>query len=187
MRLGKFPTFFLLLGLAALTAAVFGALHHQLSYSVGPSYFEALKFPQAGVPPEMGPRLAAALIGAQTHWPAGLVIVLPGLIYGLIAVPRAQSYLAAGIGAIGLIFVLATLTALLGLVGGIIADATGLLDRFLTLPEGPVRGDFLRAGFMHDAGYVAAALGVFVTFWPMRRARSIDRARGGGAAAAPEA
>lgn len=192
MRLGKFPTFFLLLGLAALAAALFGALHHQLSYSVGPSYFEALRFPQAGVPSEMAPRLAAALIGAETHWLAGIIVVLPGLIYGLIAVPRAQSYLAAGIGAIGLIFVLATLTALLGLVGGIIADSTGLLDRFLTLPEGPVRGEFLRAGFMHDAGYVAAALGVFVTFWPMRRARAIDRAMAsgataGGAAAAPEA
>ena len=36
MRLGKFPTFFLLMALAAAAASIFGALHNQLSFTVGP-------------------------------------------------------------------------------------------------------------------------------------------------------
>jgi hypothetical protein len=76
------------------------------------------------------------------------------------------------------VVVLATLAALLGLVGGIAAEATGLLDPYLTPPEGPTRADFYRAGFMHDAAYAAGALGLLLAFWPMRRARRIDMARG---------
>jgi hypothetical protein len=178
MRLGKFPTFFLLLALSALVAAVYGALHNQLSYSVGPDYFHALKFPEGGIAAGTAPRLGAALVGAQTWW-AGAAVALPACLYGLLAVPRAQSYLAAGLGAIGLVLVLATFAALAGLVGGIAVEATGLLDDYLTLPDGVPRSDFLRAGFMHDAGYVGGALGALLAFWPMRRARAIDHARAG--------
>jgi hypothetical protein len=176
-RFGKLPVFLLLLALAALSAALFGAVHNQLSYSVGPSYFEALKFPQFGIPPDMSARLGAALVGVQAAWWLGLLVSLPALLYGLAAVPRTETYFAAGIGAIGLVVMLATFAALLGLVGGIMADATGLLDPFLTIPEGPVRTDFLRAGFMHDAAYVAGGLGLLLAFWPMRRGRRIDLAR----------
>jgi hypothetical protein len=37
----------------------------------------------------------------------------------------------------------------------IVAEATGLLDPYLTPPQGPTRADFYRAGFMHDAAYAA--------------------------------
>lgn len=177
-RFGKLPVLVLLLGLAGLAAALFGALHNQLSYSVGPSYFEALKFPQFGIPPDTAPRLGAALVGVQASWWMGVLVGLPAFLYGFLAVPRTKTYLAAGIGAIGLVVVLATLAALVGLVGGIAANATGLLDSWLTLPDGPVRSDVLRAGFMHDAAYVAGGLGLFLAFWPMIRTRRIDMARG---------
>lgn len=186
-RLGKFPTFFLLLLLAGLSAAIFGALHNQLSYSVGPSYFEALKFPQFGIAPETAPRIGAALVGVQASWWAGVLVGLPAFLFGLFTVPSARSYLAAGIAAIGLVLVLATFAALVGLVGGIAAESTGLLDPYLSLPEGPVRADFLRAGFMHDASYVGGALGALLAFWPMRRARLIDMARDGQARGAANA
>ena len=176
-RFGKLPVFLLLLALAALAAALFGAVHNQLSYSVGPSYFEALKFRQFAIPDDVSARLGAAMVGVQASWWMGLLVGLPAFLYGLVAVPRTQTYLAAGIGAIGLVVVLATFAALLGLVGGIAAEATGLLDPFLTLPEGPERSDFLRAGFMHDAAYVAGGLGLLLAFWPMRRGRRIDMAR----------
>lgn len=179
MRLGKFPVFFLLVALAALAAAVFGALHNQLSYSVGPDYFLSLKFPQFGIPGDMPPRLGAALVGVQAGWWVGAAVALPAFLYGLFAVPQAQSFLAAGIGAIGLVLVLATFAALAGLVGGIAVETTGLLDAYLPVPDGVDRRDFLRAGFMHDAGYVGAALGALIAFWPMRRARAIDHARAG--------
>lgn len=175
-RFGKFPVLVALLALAALAAAVFGALQGLLSHAVGPSYYEALAFPAAGVLAGESPRLAAVAMGASA-WTAGPLVGLPAFLFGLVTVPRAQTFLAAGIGATGLVFVLATFAMLLGLVAGIAADATGLLDPFLTIPEGPARADFLRAGFMQDAGLVAAALGVPVAFWPMVRARRIDNAR----------
>lgn len=178
MRLGKFPTFFLLVALATGSATIFGALHNQLSYSVGPDYFVNLKFAQFGLPEGTAPRLGAAQVGMMASWWMGALVSLPALVLGLFTVPSARSYLAAGIGAIGLVLVLATFAALMGLVGGLVADATGMLDGVVTLPEGVARSDFLRAGFMHEAAYVAAGLGALLAIWPMRRARAIDMARG---------
>lgn len=179
MKLGKFPTFFLLIALAACAAAIFGALHNQLSYTVGPDYFHSLKFPQFAIPPVMSPRLGAAWVGVQASWWMGAAVALPAFAYGLLSVPNAQSYLAAGIGAIGLVIMLATMAAFAGLIGGLIADATGLLDASLTPPEGVDRSDFLRAGVMHEAAYIAGALGALVAFWPIRRARGLDLRRAG--------
>lgn len=177
MTLGKFPTFFLLMALAALSAAIFGALHNQLSYSVGPSYFLGFKFPQFGIPEGTSPRFGAAQVGVLASWWMGAIVGLPAFLYGLLAVPKARSYLAAGIGAIGLVLVLATFAALSGLVGGIAAEATGLLDGVVIPPAGVDRAHFLRAGFMHEASYIGGALGALLAFWPMRRARAIDMAR----------
>ena len=177
MRLGKFPTFFMLIGLAAIAAAVFGALHNQLSYTVGPDYFYTIKFPQFGIPDDTPPRIGAAQVGALASWWMGAIVGVPAFLYGLLAVPQARSYLAAGIGAIGLVLVMTTFAALAGLVGGMVADTTGLLDPYLTPPDGMDRSDFLRAGIMHEASYLGGALGALIAFWPMRRARAIDMAR----------
>lgn len=176
-RFGKPPVLILLLLLAMLVASVFGALHNQLSYSVGPSYFTALKFPQFGIDPETPARLGAAWVGVQASWWVGALVGMPAFLYGLLAVPTARSYLAAGIGAIGLVVVLSLLAACLGLVGGIFAAETGLLDSYIAPPEGVDRAEFLRAGMMHDAGYLGGFLGALLAFWPMRRARAIDMTR----------
>ncbi|MEJ6390737.1 hypothetical protein [Gymnodinialimonas ulvae] len=175
--MGKFPIFFLLLGLAALAAALFGAAHNQLSYSVGPTYFTAFKFDQFGIAGDVSPRLGAALVGVQASWWMGPLIGLPAFLYGLFAVPQARTYLAAGLGAIFVVVLLTTFGALTGLVGGMIAETTGLLDTYLTLRDGPTRSDFLRAGFMHDASYLGGALGLIAAIFPMRRARKIDQHR----------
>jgi hypothetical protein len=176
-RFGKLPVLIGLLGLAALAAAVFGALHNQLSYSVGPTYFSGLKFQQFAIPADTAPRIGAALVGVRASWWMGPLVAVPAFLYGFLAVPRTETYFAAGVGAIGLVVVLATLAALAGLVGGLIAEATGLLDPYLTPPPGPSRADFYRAGFMHDAAYAAGGVGLLLAFWPMRRARRIDMAR----------
>lgn len=135
MKLGKFSIFFLLMALAACAAAIFGALHNQLSYTVGPDYFHSLKFTQFAIPPEMSPRLGAAWVGVQVSWWMGAADALPSFAYGLLSVPNAQSYLAAGIGAIGLVIMLATMAAFAGLIDGLIADPTGLLDASLPRPR----------------------------------------------------
>lgn len=174
--MGKFPTFFVLLVVAALAAALFGALHNQLSYSVGPSYFTDFKFSQFGIGEGVSERMGAALVGVRASWWMGPLIGLPAFLYGLVAVPSARSYLAAGLGGVFVVIMLATFGALAGLLGGLIADSTGILDDWVTFPDGPTRADLLRAGFMHDASYMAGALGLIAAFFPMRRARQIDTA-----------
>jgi len=176
-RLGKFPALALLLMLAALSAALFGALHNQISYSIGPSYFEDFKFEQFGSDPDMAPRLAAAFVGVQASWWMGALVGLPAFLYGLVAVPRTVSYVAAGIGAIGLVVILATFAAIAGILGGIIASSTGWLEGALELPEGVDQAEFIRAGFMHEASYIGGLLGAVLAFLPMRRARQIDTMR----------
>ncbi len=184
--MGKFPIFFLLLILAALAAALFGAAHNQLSYSVGPTYFTAFKFDQFQIAEGTSDRIGAAIVGLRASWWMGPLIGLPAFLYGLFAVPQARTYFAAGLGAIFVVILLATFGALTGLLGGLVADNTGLLDAYLTFRDGPTRSDFLRAGFMHDASYLGGALGLLAAFIPMRRARQIDhlRAQQGGADAA---
>ncbi|ABD53692.1 hypothetical protein [Jannaschia sp. CCS1] len=172
--MGKFPTFFVLLVAAAFAAALFGALHNQLSYSVGPTYFTEFKFNQFRIGEGVPERLGAALVGVQASWWMGPLIGLPAFLYGLVAVPSARSYLAAGLGGIFVVILLATFGALAGLLGGLVADSTGLMDEWITFPDGPSRADLLRAGFMHDASYLAGALGGIAAFFPMRRARQID-------------
>jgi hypothetical protein len=172
--MGKFPIFFLLLALAGLAAALFGAAHNQLSYSVGPTYFTAFKFDQFQIAEGTSERLGAAIVGIQASWWMGPLIGLPAFLFGLFTVPQARTYLAAGMGAIFLVVFLTTFGALAGLIGGLVADNTGLLDDYLTFQTGPTRSDFLRAGFMHDASYLGGALGLIAAFFPMRRARAID-------------
>ena len=174
MQLGKVPVFLGLVAGAAVTAAIFGAIHHQMSYSVGPSFFTALYLPASGVPADTAPRLAAALAGAQAAWGIGILAALPALILGFIMVPKPRTYMAAGIGAIGVGVFLALLASLLGLLAGIAADTTGLIDGWLSFPDGPARSDFLRAGFMHDGAVVGALIAALAGLWPMTRARKID-------------
>jgi hypothetical protein len=64
--------------LACLYAALFGALHNQISYLVSPDYFHAFKFIQFGIPPDLHNRIGAALVGVLASWwmgiPLGLVV-----------------------------------------------------------------------------------------------------------------
>lgn len=172
--MGKFPTFFLLLLLAAFAAATFGALHNQLSYSVGPTYFTEFKFIQFNISDTTPDRLGAAYVGVMASWWMGPIIGLPAFIYGLLAVPNPRSYLAAGMGAIFVVILLATFGAFAGLLGGLIADNTAMFDDRVTFPDGPTHSHLLRAGFMHEASYLAGALGLIAAIFPMRQARKID-------------
>src|SRR5215213_5556426 len=71
----KFLTWAALVVAAALLAAVYGALHDQLSYTVSPEYFTRFKFVQfafAGVD-ELPPRIGAAVVGALATWWVGAI------------------------------------------------------------------------------------------------------------------
>ena len=123
----------------------------------------------------MPPRLGAARVGVRASWWMGALMGLPAFAIGILIVPRAHSYLAAGIGAVVLAFTITIVAAALGLIGGVLAAQTGVFDLSLHLPAGMTQDDLLRAGFMHNASYLGGALGALVAVWPMWRARQIDR------------
>ncbi len=82
--MGKIILFPLLLLAGCLVAGLYGALHNQISYTVSPDYFHALKFHQFGIPSSLQGRMGAALVGFLASWWMGLFIGVPVLIVGLI-------------------------------------------------------------------------------------------------------
>lgn len=168
--MSRFLVFFMLLGLASLAASIFGAAHNQLSFTVGPDYFHQLKFPQFGIPDALPDRLGAAVVGVQASWWMGVLVGLPAFVFGLFAVADSRAYLGAGIGAIGLVVLLATVFAGLGLVAGMLFAGHPMLD-VIAVPPGVDPEQFQRAGLMHEASYLGGFVGGAAAIWPMIRAR----------------
>jgi hypothetical protein len=139
-RFGKLPVLVLLLALAALTRGHLRRAPQPAQLHRRPDLFHRAEIPAIRHSPPT-PRPVSARPSSAFRRRGGWAPSwrCPPSSTAFVAVPRTETYLAAGIGAIGLVVVLATLAALLGLVGGIAAEATGLLDPYLTPPEGPSR------------------------------------------------
>lgn len=158
-RLGR------LLALVAL-AALYGALHDQLSYAIGPEYFSCLKFPQFGLlDTEVAPRWRAARVGLQAGAVAGLPLGL-ALLWLARGRPAGDRYLWRGSAAV----LLGALScALLGLGLGWLVLQLGSVQQVPACVQDP-RG-FLLAAWMHDGSYLGALLGLLVFAWRNRRRR----------------
>ncbi|MGP0148236.1 hypothetical protein [Pseudomonas oryzihabitans] len=154
-----------LLVLIAL-AAGYGALHDQLSYSLGPDYFHCLKFPRFGLlDPDLAPRWRAARVGLQAGAVAGLPLGL-ALLWLARGRAVADRYLWRGaaavwLGALG--------CALLGVGLGWLALELGSVQRVPACVQD--RQGFLLAAWMHDGSYLGALLGLLVFAWRNRRRR----------------
>jgi len=173
--MSRIVIFGLLLVLAGLAAALFGAAHNQLSYTMGPDYFHVIKFPQFGVAEGVPDRVGAALVGMQASWWMGLLVGLPAFVFGLVTVADSRAYFAAGLGAIGFVVLLATGAAAVGLFAGVLLEGHALLD-FIAIPPGADPAHIQRAGLMHEASYLGGALGALLAFWPMVHARRVSLA-----------
>ena len=171
----RIAIFVLLIGLAALAAALFGAAHNQLSYTIGPDYFHVIKFPQFDIAEALPDRVGAAIVGVQASWWMGVLVGFPAFLFGLFAVGDARAYFAAGIGTIGFVILLTTMAATSGLFAGVLLTGQPVLD-FIPIPEGADPAHIQRAGLMHEASYLGGALGALVAFWPMVRARRASEA-----------
>ena len=86
---------------------------------------------------------------------------------------------AAGIGAIGLVIMLATMAAFAGLIDGLIADPTGLLDASLPRPRARIAPISCALVSCMRRLMSRGPLGALVAFWPIRRARGLDLRRAG--------
>lgn len=168
----KLLFFGLLCGLAVLAAGIFGALHNQLSYSVGPSYFHDLKFDQFGIAEDQRGRLGASIVGWHASWWMGLIVGLPAFALGLILVRSSEAYLARGIAALFAVILLTFMASFIGLALGLIFVTPDLVDQLTFLP--PTAGDnlgFTRAGIMHDMSYLGGLLGTLLALVIMWRGR----------------
>ena len=175
--MGKFPTFLMLLAVSVLAAGLYGMLHNQLSYSVGSAYFHQLKFPQFGIAAEHWDRWGAALVGWKASWWMGLLIGLPAFGLGMLWIGQPQHLLGAGLGAIGIVLMVALFCAMLGLLLGMAVDPQALADH-VAMPAGIASPDgFLRAALMHEGSYLGGALGLLLAVATMWRVGRIERAQ----------
>jgi len=190
--LRKLGTFIALIATAAVFAAVYGALHDQLSYTVAPEYYTRFKFDQFaayGVR-ELPPRLGAAVVGALATWwvglYAGILVAGAGFRHTTpIAMARAT------MRAYGILALVALAGGLLGLLVGWVAfgsnEAAPYVDWWrpagLTAPR-----RFYAVGMMHNAGYLGGAVGALVaTAYQIRSTRQQRGTPGTANAPAPAA
>ncbi len=168
--MARLGVFLLLVATSVGVAALFGAVHNQVSYTVGPDYFHQFKFLQFGIPAETPPRLGAAQIGFRASWWMGLFVGLPPFLLGLLLLSSARQLWRVGVQVIIAVILITALAAAVALVFGQVAVDEDVAA-VITLPDhisDPV--GFLRAGIMHDASYLGGFIGIFVGVWIVFRA-----------------
>jgi len=147
-------------------AALYGALHDQLSYGLGPDYFDCLKFSQFGLlDSDLAARWRVARVGLQAGAAAGLPLGL-ALLWLARGRPVGDRYLWRGsaavlLGALG--------CAVLGLGLGWLALELGSVLRVPDCVQD--RRGFLLAAWMHDGSYLGALLALLVFAWRNRLRR----------------
>lgn len=143
---------------SCVLAGVYGMVHNQISYTVGPEYFHAFKFLQFNISEALPPRIAAAIVGWRASWWMGLVIGTPIAAVTLL-MPDARQMARAFVLA-ALIVVMITLA--LGVASlGIPIDAAQY--HLFRIPQGVADpAGFVQAGLMHVTSYGAALIGLLV-------------------------
>lgn len=156
-----------------VVAGVYGALHNQLSYSVGSSYFHDFKFAQFGISEDMQNRMGASLVGWRASWWMGLVVGMPSFLLALVILRGPQRVLAAGFGAMGAVIITVLMFSMGGLILGMIAPQYAAS---LPLPDGITDTEsFLRAALMHEASYYGGFVGALVALWSVWQWRKAER------------
>ncbi|MCK0126377.1 hypothetical protein MWU76_18450 [Gelidibacter sp. F2691] len=145
----------LLVGFACVLAGIYGMVHNQISYSVGPDYFHALKFIQFRVPEYFHDRIGAALVGWQASWWMGLVIGIPIAVMSL-GIP--SSTLAKKVF-FRAAFLVVSITLALGLVSLLVAPP---MDHIPVPAAAKDPIGYGRAAMLHDTSYLAGIIGLVV-------------------------
>ena len=147
---------------AVFIAAVYGAIHNQISYSFSSEYFTHFKFIQFGIPwAQESQRLGAAYVGAlATWWMGGILFSILGL-FGFMFSSTKQMALELFRSFI-IVVTIALLTGLLGLLYGylIVNDTTISNYSKWLWPDVTHPIQFIRVGFMHNASYLGGFMGL---------------------------
>lgn len=164
----KLRSWFLLILLATVLAACYGAIHNQLSYGIAPEYFTKIKFQRAGVTPSLwgGERSGAAYVGVVSSWWVGaLAALLLGPI-GMIHPDRTM--FRRTLRAVLIVLGTAIVCGGLGYVLGLILGSCGLVP-----PSYGSRYDFpdrlFAVQWMHACGYLGVVFGLLIGMVDLRR------------------
>lgn len=156
---------------AMFVAAAFGALHNQISFSVGASYFYDVKFAQFQIDPILQNRIGASLVGALASWWMGLLMGVPAFTLGLFTQAGRRRYFHAGLKSIVIATSFAAIGAFVGLAFGYIADINALVGHLPMIDAFSDPIGFVRAAIMHEASYFGGAIGALAALYVMWRER----------------
>jgi len=145
-----------LLVFACLLAGIYGMIHNQISYTVGPDYFHAFKFHQFSIAEALPYRVGAAIVGWRASWWMGLVIGVPIAAVSL-AMPTARQMITAFLRASLLIV---GITLALGVASLLVPVDPAQFHHFRVPPDVTDVPGFVRAGLMHNTSYFAGMIGL---------------------------
>jgi hypothetical protein len=174
----KFAVLILTVIAASILAAVYGALHNQVTYSISEEYFTRFKYDQFGFEPAWfgGHRQTVAMIGVLSTWWAGC---LAGLILGLSGLIHKNWQVMAKTTAKAMLAVL--LTAIFFGISGFVYGVFNFNESHadLVFHEGVVdRRSFFIAGSIHNFSYLGAAIGLLAgTLYQIRERGWTERLR----------
>jgi hypothetical protein len=179
-HLAKFAALLGLIIAGPLLGAAFGALHDQLSYTLGPEYFTRFKFVQFAWAEvgAMPPRLGAAVVGMLATWWVGLYAGICLAAIGLLHRHPADM-VRITLRAYGLVALCAATLGIVGFIAGWLAFGSNESAPYVDWwrPDGltsPRR--FFAVGVMHTASYLGGALGVLLAaVYQVRVARRARR------------
>ena len=161
--------------LGALIAGCYGVVHDQITYSIGPEYFHNFKFQQfANADLGLGTRVYVATIGFLATWWVGAIV---GWILARRLLPNQPRQVARQQIMQGFAVVFAT---------GIAAGIGGFAYGFWRGPDADYSAwqatlqqyhvidqwKFMRVGYIHNASYLGGLIGLILTFFILRPARS---------------
>ncbi|MGH1577855.1 hypothetical protein [Planktotalea sp.] len=156
---------------AMFAAAAFGALHNQISFTVGASYFYDVKFAQFRIDPVIQNRIGASVVGVLASWWMGPLMGLPAFTLGAFTQKGRRRFFYAGLKAIWVAIAITAITSFVGLAFAHIADVNALVGYLPMIDAFADPIGFVRAAIMHEASYFGGALGALGALYVMWRAR----------------
>jgi hypothetical protein len=160
--------------LGAVIAGVYGMIHDQVTYAVGPEYFTAFKFQQfaradIGLPPQ----LFVSQIGFLATWWVGLIAgwFMARIAYTRLPTARAFRLCMEGFG---IMLCTALVAGLIGFLMGVF-HGPNYERSWGSLPTSQISDvpAFVKVGYIHNASYLGGLVGLIIASIRIVRKRKI--------------